>query len=63
MAGRKRAFRHAEATASVAAEGFMVAEAVVAEGFTAVVAGIGNRSFDLSLACKTWKWRDATCGE
>jgi hypothetical protein len=36
--------------------------AVAEEGFTAGVAGIGNRSFNMSLACKTWKWRDATCG-
>ena len=60
MAGRKRAFRHAEAPASVAVEG---STAVAAEGFTAAVAGVGNRSFNMSQACKTSKWRDATCGE
>jgi hypothetical protein len=44
---------------TVAVEG---STAVAEEGFTAAVAGIGNRSFNMSLACKTWKWRDATCG-
>ena len=59
MADKKEAFRHAAAPASVVVEGFMAAE-----GFTAVAAGVGNRTFVMFLADREiQKWREPICGE
>ena len=57
-AARQEASRHAEVAASGAAE-----VSTAAAGPTAAAAGGADGGFVVSLTVKTWKWRDALCGE